>query len=220
MGVIAPSGPAAAAAAAAVFAGVAYLIGGIPWALLIGKWVAHVDLRRVGSGNLGATNVARFLGGKWAVLVFALDFVKGALPVVAAGLLLAPAYREPVQVAAAVGAVLGHVYSPYIGFRGGKGIATSAGVAGGLIPWALLVGTVTFFAVALTSRRVSLGSLAIAVVAVPAVLFFYPGHPFLLVFGIYVSVLVVWKHRSNIGRLLRGEEPKVTWGIFKDEPKP
>jgi acyl phosphate:glycerol-3-phosphate acyltransferase len=194
-----------------------YAIGGIPWALLIGKWVKGIDLRTVGSGNLGATNVARSLGGTWAVLVFFLDFAKGMLPVAAAVILTPDANHDLLMMAGAVGAVLGHVYSPYIGFRGGKGIAVTAGATAVANPWCLLVGTVLFFAVALSTRRVSVGSLVIGIAYPPLVLLFYPGRPFNLAFSVAVCALVFWSHRANIGRLLRGEEQKVSWGIFKND---
>lgn len=215
---LAPASATSGALVLAAFAAVAYLIGGIPWSLLIGRWVGGVDLREMGSGNLGSTNVARFLGGWWAVTVFALDFVKGALPVAAAAWLVAVGWRDGAMVTAGLAALVGHVYSPYIRFRGGKGIATTAGVAAALIPWVLLVGAVTFFAVALTTRRVSAGSLAICVVCVPAVLLLYPGHLLLTLFCVGVAIIIAFSHRSNIRRLIRGEEPKVSWGIFKDSP--
>jgi glycerol-3-phosphate acyltransferase PlsY len=193
-----------------------YIVGGIPWALLIGKWVKGVDLRTVGSGNLGATNVARNVGGAWAVAVFFLDFAKGALPVAVAT--LAPeANHDLLMMAGAVGAVLGHVYSPYIKFRGGKGIAVTAGAAAVANPLCLIVGTVIFFAVGLTTRRVSLGSLTIGLAYPPLVWFLYPDRPINLAFSFAVCALVFWSHRSNIGRLLRGQEPKVSWGVFKND---
>jgi acyl phosphate:glycerol-3-phosphate acyltransferase len=193
-----------------------YVIGGIPWALLIGKWVKGVDLRTIGSGNLGATNVARNVGGGWAVAVFFLDFAKGALPVAVAT--LAPlANQDALMMAAALGAVLGHVYSPYIRFRGGKGIAVTAGAAAVANPLCLIVGTVIFFAVGLSTRRVSLGSLTIGLAYPPLTWYFYPERPVNLAFAFAACALVVWSHRANIGRLVRGEEPKVSWGIFKND---
>lgn len=194
-----------------------YFVGGIPWALLVGRWVKGVDLRTVGSGNLGATNVARYLGGGWAVLVFFLDFAKGALPVGVAVALAPTSDADLYMMAGAVGAVLGHVYSPYIKFRGGKGIAVTAGAAAVANPLCLLVGTVLFFAIAVSTRRVSLGSLAIGLAYPPLTWVFYPGRPINLLFSVAVCVLVFWSHRANIGRLLRGEEPKVSWGIFKND---
>ena len=194
-----------------------YLLGGIPWALLIGKWVKGVDLRIIGSGNLGATNVARCLGGTWAVVVFFLDFAKGAVPPLVALLFTPAPNHDLLMIVAAMGAIVGHVYSPYIGFKGGKGIAVTAGAAAVTVPWCLLFGAVLFFAVSLTTRRVSAGSVAIAATFPFTAWFFYPAHPVTFVFAIAVCALVLWSHRTNIARLVRGEEPKVTWGIFKND---
>lgn len=212
---VSPSGPIMVAVWVLFLAAASYLIGGIPWALLVGRWVGKVDLRTVGSGNLGATNVARFLGGPWAVAVFALDFAKGALPVALAGWLTVSRLDDLAMVAAGAAAVLGHVYSPYIAFRGGKGIATTAGVAGVLNPWCLFWGTVAFFVVAITTRRVSLGSLAIAAIYPPLVVWLYPGRPLNLAFALSISLLIVFNHRANIRRLLKGDEPTASWGMFK-----
>lgn len=194
----------------------AYLIGGIPVALIVGKKVGGVDLRTVGSGNLGATNVSRVLGGKWAVTVFALDFFKGAISVAVASILMPGAWDEIATMATTAGAVLGHVYSPYIRFKGGKGIAVLAGCAAVLNPWSLLWGTIAFFAVAVSSRRVSLGSLVIGLSYPITVLIYYPGRLLNLAFAVGVCAFIWWSHRSNIRRLLAGQEPKVSWGIFRD----
>lgn len=206
--------------AAIALAGSAYLLGGIPWSLLIGKWVKGIDLRQIGSGNLGATNVARNLGGRWAFAVFVLDFAKSAIPVAIAALLFTGGAHDIAQVFTGVAAILGHVYSPYIALRGGKGIATTAGAAAVMNPWCLLVGTIVFFTVGVLTRRVSIGSLAIAAIYPPLVLIFYPGRPLNLAFSIGVSALIILAHRANIRRLVRGEEPKVSWGIFKKDPPP
>lgn len=213
MALISPSGPSQTAALALAFFLGAYLIGGIPWALIVGKRVAGIDLRTVGSGNLGATNVGRALGKKWAVAVFALDFAKAALPVLVAGALTGGKTQEIMQVSAALGAILGHVYSPYIGFRGGKGIATTAGAAFAMNPLALIVGTVAFFVTAYLSARVSVGSLTIAALYPPVMIVLYPGRNVNLAFAVCVSLLIIWTHRANIGRLVRGEEPRVSWGM-------
>lgn len=193
----------------------AYLLGGVPWALIVGKRVAGIDLRTIGSGNLGATNVARSLGGRWAVAVFFLDFAKGAVPVALALALAPPAWRDALMVAGALGAILGHLYSPYIKFRGGKGLAVTAGAASVMNPLCFLVGAVIFFAVALSTRWVSVGAMTVGLAYPPLVLLLYPGRPVNLAFSMVVSGVLIWSHRSNIGRLVRGEEPKASWGIFK-----
>lgn len=196
-----------------------YLLGGVPFALIVGKRVAGVDLRTVGSGNLGATNVARNVGGRWAVAVFFMDFAKGAIPV-ALALLFAPlAWRDSLMVAGALGAILGHLFSPYIKFKGGKGLAVTAGAASVMNPLCFLVGAVLFFAVALSTRWVSVGAMTVGLAYPPLVLLLYPGRPVNLAFSVVVSCVLLWSHRSNIGRLARGEEPKATWGIFKPTEK-
>src|SRR5688500_1760609 len=108
----------------------------MPWGLILGRWFADVDLRRHGSGATGATNAMRILGWRISAAVFALDFLQGVVPVVVARLLGLSGWWVA---AVGVAAVLGHCWSPLIGFRGGKGVATGAGAAGGMLPWVLLV---------------------------------------------------------------------------------
>jgi glycerol-3-phosphate acyltransferase PlsY len=194
--------------AAAVFV-VAYLLGGIPWALLVGKWFYHVDLRTCGSGNLGTTNAYRELGTRAGVGVFLLDFLKGILAVLLAIWLLPSAWGDWPHVAAGIIVMLGHAYSPYLRFSGGKGVATACGVVLVLTPlawpivmsiWALLV---------LTDRRMSLASL-VATGSYPVfTALLYPGLEATLAFSLAGVALVFWRHRANIGRLWRGEEPKI-----------
>jgi glycerol-3-phosphate acyltransferase PlsY len=211
------AGPYGQALATTAFAVAAYLIGGIPWSLLIGRWVAGIDLRTVGSGNLGATNVARTLGGRWGVTVFFLDFAKGAVPVLACALTSPMAWHDASLPFVAIAAFMGHLYSPYIGFKGGKGIATAAGAVTMMNPLVVPAEFVLFFAVALTTRYVSAGSIAIAVGYPITVFFLYPGRRVNLVFSFIVAAFVIWRHRANIGRIIRGEESKASWGIFKDK---
>jgi len=200
----------------------AYVIGATPVGVILAR--AHgVDLRRVGSGNVGATNVARVLGRGWGYLCFALDVLKGLLPVAAAVALVRPAAGQvpsPAQQAAwlgvGLGAVLGHVFSFYLGFRGGKGVATALGVVLGIYPYftgAGLVALGLWVAVTLISRYVSLGSIVAAVGFVPLFAAFnrrtvgqlWP----LLAFGAAVAALILVRHRSNIRRLLTGTENKI-----------
>jgi glycerol-3-phosphate acyltransferase PlsY len=200
----------------------AYVVGATPVGVLLAR--AHgVDLRRVGSGNVGATNVGRVLGRRWGYLCFVLDVLKGLLPTAAAVALVRPAAGQvpsPAQQAAwlAVGlaAVLGHVFSFYLRFRGGKGVATALGVVLGIYPYFTTAGLVAlglWVAVTLTSRYVSLGSIVAAVGFVPLLAAFnyrtigrlWP----LLAFAAAVAVLILIRHRSNIRRLLSGTENKI-----------
>ncbi|MCI0450881.1 MAG: glycerol-3-phosphate 1-O-acyltransferase PlsY [Candidatus Latescibacteria bacterium] len=190
----------------------AYLVGGIPFSYIAGKLAKGIDLREHGSGNLGASNTYRILGGRIALAVLILDIAKGLAPVVVAGR-FDPYGAEPYHaIAAAAGAILGHLFSPYLRFSGGKGIATSAGAFAGLAPWAFLC-ALTVFAIVFAARRiVSLASLA-AAVTLPIAVFVAPG----LGLGnrqasvqwvtILVMLVVVWKHRGNIRRLRAGTEP-------------
>jgi glycerol-3-phosphate acyltransferase PlsY len=183
-----------------------YLSGSIPFGLILVRAVRGVDVRAQGSGNIGATNVARVAGKGLGVLVLVLDALKGALPVA-----LARAVDAGPLLPAAVGlaAFVGHVAPPWLGFRGGKGVATALGVLAVLAPWAALAGAVTYGIVLAAVRISSVGSLLAGVVAV-AVAWLVPGTP--LAAAALTSVLfaaMLWTHRGNIGRLLRRGEPPV-----------
>lgn len=186
---------------------ISYAVGSIPFAYLAGA-AAGVDLRRQGSGNLGATNVFRVLGWKIGILVFLADALKGALPV----LLLAPRIVAPGHpmlwaLACGVAAIFGHVRPLYLGFRkGGKGVATAAGVFFALAPLPMLITFAVFVAIVLGTGYVSLGSL-VAAALLPALLLFThgAGSPLFIV-SVIVACFVFWTHRANIGRLRRGEE--------------
>ena len=179
----------------------AYLIGSVPFGLLIGRALGR-DLRREGSGNIGATNAARVLGKGWGLLTLFCDLMKGFAPVLAA-----KALGLPLALAGLAGlaAVFGHTFSLFLGLRGGKGVATGAGVYMALAPQAFLVGAAVFAAVARATRYVSLGSLSAAAVAPVAAHFLGPGpeaEPFFWAIG----ALVWWSHRSNLKRLREGRE--------------
>ena len=184
-----------------------YLSGSIPFAAIAGK-LRGVDLRKHGSGNLGATNVFRVLGWKIGVLVFLADALKGALPV----FYLPPRIvspRDPIlwAIACGIAAIVGHVRPIFLGLRrGGKGVATAAGVFFALAPIPMAVTFVVFVVVVLATGYVSLGSMISAVV-LPAFLLVTLGlrSPLFVVSAI-IALFVFWTHRSNIGRLRRGEE--------------
>ena len=185
----------------------AYTSGSIPFAHLAGK-AKSVDLRKQGSGNLGATNVFRVLGWKIGLAVFLADAAKGALPV----LLLPPRIespRDPVIWAVAVGvaAIIGHVRPLFLKFgKGGKGVATAAGVFFALAPVPMLVAFGVFVAIVLATGYVSLGSLVSALV-LPVLLAITLGtSSTLFIVSAIIAAFVFWTHRANIGRLRRGEE--------------
>jgi glycerol-3-phosphate acyltransferase PlsY len=181
-----------------------YLVGAIPTSFLAGRIFRGIDLREHGSGNLGATNLYRTLGWKFAVPVGLFDIAKGAIPVV----LFAPqvAASERVAVACGVAAVIGHVYSIFVRFRGGKGVATAAGVMLGLAPYAVLALLVLWALIVFGTGYVSLGSIVAAGLLPLAVWILHPGARGLLpVIGL-VAAGIVWLHRANIRRLLAGTE--------------
>ncbi len=200
----------------------AYFLGAVPFGLLIAG--AHgIDLRKVGSGNIGATNLARALGKKWAYFCFVLDFAKGLLPILAAVFFLGDIQGAAAlwaRLAVGCAAVVGHIFPVYLRFKGGKGVATSFGVAIGLWPYYTLCAGVVlliWIIVILIWRYVSLASL-VASVAFPVVLVLsitlIPGWKMaqlwpLLIVAIFIPVLVFIRHRENISRLLTGTENKV-----------
>lgn len=194
----------------------AFLIGAIPWSLIIGKRFYGIDPREHGSGNLGATNVFRLLGARAGIITLVLDAAKGALAVTLAGLLVnASSYPQPVhdwfEVLAMMAAVLGHSYSPYIGFKGGKGVATSGGALAVVTPLAILIELTVFVTVVATSRMVSLGSVVVALTYPLLVLVLYPGRLPITITIFVLAALVLWRHRTNIRRIARGEERKLSF---------
>jgi glycerol-3-phosphate acyltransferase PlsY len=184
-----------------------YIAGSVPAAYLAGK-SRGIDLRRFGSGNLGATNVVRALGWKIGLIVFAFDLAKGAIPVLALPQwTTGPLSREVVAILCGVAAILGHFRPVFLRFgKGGKGVATAAGVFFALAPLPMLAAVAVFAAVVLTSGYVSLGSLTAAVV-LPSLLFVIEGvrSPIFQV-SVVLAAFVFWTHRANIRRLRRGEE--------------
>ena len=194
----------------------AYLLGAIPWGVVFGK-VQGVDVRRHGSGGTGATNTFRLLGWKTALGVFALDFAKGLGPVLLARWLDAPGWAIA---AVAVATVAGHCWSPYIGFTGGKGMATGGGAAVGLAWWLVLLLLPMIGIVALT-RYVSLASLAATVIgpAIVIVLAAMGEFRWAWVAGILiVAAIIVYQHSANISRLKNGTERK--FGNRETAPPP
>lgn len=194
---------------------VAFFLGAIPFALIVGRRFYGVDPRDHGSGNLGATNVFRVLGARAGAAVFALDIAKGSAAVgvcmllVPAGL-VAPEYRDWFLIGSALAAIVGHSYSPFVGFRGGKGVAAAAGGIAVLMPLAWPILFLSFLVIVATTRMISLGSILIAIEFPILMLVLYPDRPAFLVFALLAAAFVIWRHRSNIGRIFRGEESKIS----------
>lgn len=184
----------------------AYLLGAVPTSYLVARSVAGVDLREHGSRNLGATNLYRLLGWRAAVPVGAFDVAKGAAPVLA----FLATTGEPSWWALVVGtaAVLGHVFSPFVRFRGGKGVATAAGVFLAYVPAAIGGAAVVWVALVAASGYVSLGSIAAAAAFPLLVRVLYPGRGAAFWAALAVAAFLVFNHRSNIRRLLAGTEAR------------
>lgn len=185
----------------------AYLLGALPIGLVVGKVVKGIDVREHGSGNIGASNVWRTLGRTWGIVVFTLDVGKGLVPT----LMAHHAAHAPLwlPVAAGICAVMGHNFSPFLGFKGGKGVATTLGVALGLSWQAALIGFAVWAVCLYVTRYISLSS----VVSTPVgagLTWWLNGRqwPYGL-FAIAVTGFVIYKHRANFARIAAGTEPKV-----------
>jgi glycerol-3-phosphate acyltransferase PlsY len=195
----------------------AYLLGSIPFGLLVAKVFGGGDVRKAGSGNVGATNVARVAGPLAGILTLVLDAAKGS-----AAVWLAAHFSGEVagwMVLAGLAALIGHCFPVWLRFHGGKGVATAAGVFLMLSPLALLGSLLLFLIVVMFSRYVSLGSVA-AAAAMPLLIYFLwaPHHapPLIVTFGAFAAaVLIVYKHDTNIQRLVEGREPRFSLGKSK-----
>jgi acyl phosphate:glycerol-3-phosphate acyltransferase len=189
----------------AVIAG-AYLLGAIPFGLIIAHNFAGIDVRAKGSGNIGATNVARTAGKKLGIITLILDGLKGALPVIIAEHVL----HLPLLTIALSGfaAVVGHVFPVYLKFKGGKGVATSAGVFLALAPYPTLIATALFLAIYAVSKVVSIGSL-IASITLVVLVAYLDGRNEVLYVAIAIVLLIIVRHAGNIERLIKRTENKV-----------
>lgn len=211
-----------------------YLIGSIPTSIIVGKLVKGIDIRNFGSGNAGGTNVYRVLGWKYGILVILLDALKGALAVILVARLHYGAMpfenATPfddftlVQIIAGVAAVIGHIWTIFAGFRGGKGIATALGMLITIITVDMLFAIVVFLLVVSVSKYISLGSI-IAAISVPLIMIIrenifhvdIPGYGILLPFCIGIALLIIYTHRKNLDRIFKGNENRVS--LFKKKAK-
>lgn len=204
-----------------------YLIGSIPTSIIVSKLVKGIDIRNFGSGNAGGTNVYRVLGWKYGILVILLDALKGALAVI----LIARLYQGSIpfenatpfddftliQIIAGISAVIGHIWTIFAGFRGGKGIATALGMLVTIITVDMLVAVGVFIVVVSISRYISLGSI-LGALSVPLILIIrenlfhvnIPGYNIVLPFSILISVLILYTHRANLNRLINGKESRIS----------
>lgn len=200
-----------------------FLLGSIPFGLLMGK-LKGIDIRQHGSGNIGATNVFRTLGKQLGITCLLLDFAKGLVPVLIAKNMVEPMMAEQqftaqsIEVLTALASIMGHNYSPWIGFKGGKGIATTAGAITALMPFGLPLLILVWAIFTFTTKYVSVGSIA-AAASLPILVITgsaYHGklangtwNKPLFIFSLIAAVLAIWKHRANIARLKAGTENRI-----------
>jgi len=201
-----------------------YVVGGIPFGYLIAR-ARGIDIRTVGSGNVGATNVGRALGRGWGFLALAFDIAKGYLPVAFAAPEIASFFgassAEYALSAMGLGAIMGHVFTPWLGFRGGKGVATSIGVFAALLEFWIALPLVVYLLVRKLTGYVSAGSLSLAALLPAAAVIHNWGSlgekwP-TLAFACFAATLIVLRHRANIARLARGEELAAPSKIDEDQ---
>jgi len=192
---------------------VAYLLGAVSFSYLIVRMLLGIDIRTVGSGNAGATNVLRAAGGLPAAVALILDVGKGLAAVLVARAL---GVATPVVAGVGVAVVVGHMYPVFLGFRGGKGVATAGGTLASLAPLATATSALLFVAIVAWKRYVSLGSVAVAIVCPLLVLAMGlagrasdPQWPWLFAGAAVIGALIVWKHRPNLARLMAGTESRL-----------
>ncbi len=188
-----------------IAAALSYLLGSIPNGLILGKGIWGVDLRQHGSGNIGATNAWRTIGKNAGISIFALDLLKGAI---SAYLGLHLAGSELAGIVCGLLAIAGHSWSIFLGFKGGKGVATGLGVIATLMPWVTLIVFAVWFAIVKITGYVSLGSV-VGAILVPILAIVFGLHTDFMVLGLIAAVFIVYRHKSNISRLLNGTESKI-----------
>ena len=188
-----------------IAAALSYILGSIPNGLILGKGIWGVDLRQHGSGNIGATNAWRTIGKAGGISIFALDLLKGAI---SAYLGLHLGGGELAGIVCGLLAIAGHSWSIFLGFKGGKGVATGLGVIATLMPWVTLIVFAVWFAIVKVTGYVSLGSV-VGAILVPILAIVFGLHTDFMVLGLIAAVFIVYRHKSNISRLLNGTESKI-----------
>lgn len=187
----------------------AYLLGSIPFGLVFAKWIKGVDLRTIGSGNIGASNAGRALGRGWAIVVFFCDFAKGFGPVLAISLLAEQRELVPMmQLLTGTAAVLGHCYSIYLRFEGGKAVATGCGAIVGVDPWVFVIGGLVWLLTRKVTRYNGLSSILMSVSWPISAWYLDRAKPEFVLGTALLALLILVRHRSNIQRMLAGTEPR------------
>jgi glycerol-3-phosphate acyltransferase PlsY len=187
---------------------ISYLLGSLPLGVLLARRYGHFDLTQRGSGNIGATNVARVVGEKAGLLTLIGDIAKGLLPVLAFSLVIGSDnwQKQAIIALAGLASFLGHLYPIFLWFKGGKGVATSTGVFLGICPLAVLVDAILFLIVFWRWRYVSLASLS-SVAAMPILIGLLSDKKLYILLGVIMACLIFYRHQENIKRLLKGIEP-------------
>ncbi len=193
-----------------------YLVGSIPTAFLAGKLLKGIDIRQVGSGNIGATNVFRSIGKTAGIGVLVIDMLKGVVPVLLAANFAPGPYTEIYKILAGLAAICGHIWTVFLNFKGGKGVATSTGVLLTLAPIAALAAFIVFILTVTISRYISLGSMMAASAMPLLTWYFNPGQTELFYFVLVVAVLIDLRHIPNLKRIVKHEEHKFSFKIKKD----
>ena len=203
---------------------IAYVLGSIPNALWVGKTFKNIDVREHGSKNTGSTNAARVLGAKLGIFTLILDILKGALPtylgiVLGANLLTRITGIDKLDIIViGMAAILGHTFSLFLKFKGGKAVATTSGVFLVLVPYAILILLVVFFVIFGLTKYVSLASI-VSAVALPITVYLTTRHIPLTILGIIIGLLVIIRHKENIKRLINGTESKLSFSKDKKDKK-
>ncbi len=192
---------------------ISYFIGSIPFGFLITKIVKGVDIRQIGSGNPGATNVSRVLGKPYGILVFFLDMLKGFLPIFTFDLLFGSHDHSPSLILCGIGVICGHTFPIFLGFKGGKAAATGCGVFLWLAPIPLLVSVAIWLITISISRYISLGSIISSIILVTSLILLgkdpFGRGLYVTLFSVFMAILIIIRHKSNIKRLLNGTENKI-----------
>lgn len=193
---------------------IAYLIGSIPTGYLLGKWLKGIDLRQIGSGNPGATNMARVFGKGYGLLVLIIDALKGYIPAryfvnLFQLNLLGGLHILDLQMLIGLAAILGHIGSIFLKFRGGKGVATSSGVFLAVAPLPFLITASISLSIISLTRYVSLGSICGAIILPVMIFLILPEVKLVFYVSVFLAILVIYLHRSNIQRLLSGKESRI-----------
>jgi glycerol-3-phosphate acyltransferase PlsY len=192
---------------------ISYFIGSIPFGFLITKIVKGVDIRQIGSGNPGATNVSRVLGKPYGILVFFLDMLKGFLPIFTFDLLSGSHGHDSSLILCSVSVICGHTFPIFLGFKGGKAAATGCGVFLWLAPIPLLISVAVWLITISISRYISLGSIISSIILATSLILLgkdpFGQELYLTLFSVFMAILIIIRHKSNIKRLLNGTENKI-----------